>query len=175
MSQLTLIKPTASLESAYLDFLNDWHEAGESVVPSVLDAKPSEFEALVEQLLNHEKGVGLTGEEVPASTRWLVDEKYKIIGACVIRHELVGSLVEVDGLVDFGVRPSERNEGHATFMLNEAMAMLKSFSIPRALVTCQDGDSTVQRVYEKVGGMQGLPFTKENGEVVRRFWIDLRS
>ncbi|MET3683881.1 putative acetyltransferase [Alkalibacillus flavidus] len=175
MSQLTLMKPSASLETAFLDYINDWHGHNEKVVPHAQDINPSVFQAKVDEWLNQEKGIGLQEDEVATSTRWLVDDKYKIMGACVIRHELVGSLVEVDGLVEFGVRPSERNQGHATFMLSEAMTILKSHGVPRALVTCQDGDVITQRVCEKVGGQQGLPFTTENGDVVRRFWIDLRD
>ncbi|MDQ0352145.1 putative acetyltransferase [Alkalibacillus filiformis] len=172
---LKLIKPTTSLQDAYIDFYQEWVNSGEDIIPSALRKDPSNFEAFVQNLISTEEGVGLPEGYVPATTRWLVDEKYKILGACNIRHDLTGPLLETGGHVGYGVRPSERGKGHATFMLNESLTFLKALEVPRALVTCNDGNEASLRVIEKCGGMQGLPFTEEDGNVVRRFWIDLRD
>ncbi|GAA0452130.1 GNAT family N-acetyltransferase [Alkalibacillus silvisoli] len=175
MSHLKLIKPTASLQDAYMDFYHEWVSSGEEIIPAALRKDPANFDQLVQHLLNIEEGIGLQEGYVPASTRWLVDEKYKILGACNIRHDLTGPLLERGGHVGYGVRPSERGLGYATFILGESLKLLKALEVPRALVTCNDGNIASLRVIEKNNGMQGLPFTEEDGNVVRRYWIDLRE
>ncbi|HLO11608.1 MAG TPA: GNAT family N-acetyltransferase, partial [Pseudoneobacillus sp.] len=56
VTQLLLSKPTIDLKDEYLSFYEEWKESGESMVPWVIGKDPSNFEAMVQFLLDSEKG-----------------------------------------------------------------------------------------------------------------------
>ncbi|WP_317450931.1 GNAT family N-acetyltransferase [Alkalibacillus aidingensis] len=173
MNHIKLVKPTTLLEEEYRDFCKDWEEAGERIAPSVMRKGSMEFEQWVKQLNDAEAGIGLPEGHVPSSTRWLVDDDDRILGASHIRHDLTGRLLETEGHIGGGIRPSERQKGYATMILELSLKELSKLGVKRALVTCNEDNLASAKVIKRNGGMEGLPFTEEHGNVVRRFWINL--
>ena len=60
-------------------------------------------------------------EYSPQTTYFAFDEYNNIIGGCNIRHELKGNLINHGGNIGYLVRPSKRNLGYGSRILEEAL------------------------------------------------------
>jgi Predicted acetyltransferase len=173
--QVQLVKPTVLLREEYLDFYQEWIDSGENMVPWVISKDPSNFEEMVQFLLDNEKDENLPENRVPDSTYWLVDHQNKVIGAVNIRHRLSEKLLQCGGHIGYGIRPSERRRGHAAMLLKLALEKTKSLGIERVLVVCDERNTASARTILRNGGSQDVSFIEEDGNVVLRFWIDVHS
>jgi len=166
-----LIKPTVDLQPAYLSFYEEWKASEEIMIPWVIEKDPSDFPAMVQSLLDAEKGIGLKENWVPDSTYWLVDEEYRILGAVNIRHTLSEYLFNAGGHIGYGVRPSERQKGYATKMLALALEETKKLGINSVLVCCDAVNTASDKTIRNNGGVEDTDFVEDNGNVIKRYWI----
>lgn len=123
--QLYLTKPSVILKEEYLSFYKEWIESGETIVPWVIEKDPSNFEEMVQFLMDNEKGVNIPDGWVPDSTYWLLNNEKRIIGAVNIRHQLTELLFNSGGHIGYGIRPSERRKGYATKLLSLSLEKAK--------------------------------------------------
>ncbi|GED32403.1 GNAT family N-acetyltransferase [Brevibacillus centrosporus] len=172
VENVQLVKPTVNLRNEYLDFYQEWKDSGEDMVPWVISKDPSDFQGMVQFLLNNEKGENLPENWVPDSTFWLVTDNNRVVGAVNIRHGLSEKLFNCGGHVGYGIRPSERRKGYATKLLALALEKTKELGINKVLVVCDQSNLASERTIIKNGGKQDASFTEENGKVVKRFWIE---
>lgn len=114
---VSLLTPTTDLQDEYLDFYNEWKDSGETMIPWVITKDPSNFPAMVQELLDAHNGINLPESWVPDSTYWLVTDNNRIVGAVNIRHSLTEHLFNAGGHIGYGIRPSERRKGYATKLL----------------------------------------------------------
>lgn len=167
---LRLVKTSIEQKEQVLTYLKEWHNLNEQIVPTTLDKDISDFPAYVKRLRDAE-----TDESwVPNTTYWLTNDD-ELLGAVNIRHKLNESLLNVGGHIGYGVKPSARGKGLATKQLQLALDKLKELEIDRVLITCDQKNRASRQVIVSNGGQEDLPFTKEDGTVVKRFWIDLRN
>ncbi len=131
---VSLLTPTTDLQDEYLDFYNEWKDSGETMIPWVISKDPSNFPAMVQELLDAHNGVNLPQSWVPDSTYWLVTDNNRIVGAVNIRHSLTEHLFNAGGHIGYGIRPSERRKGYATKLLELSLEKTKKLNITRALV-----------------------------------------
>ncbi len=124
---VSLLTPTTDLQDEYLDFYNEWKDSGETMIPWVISKDPSNFPAMVQELLDAHNGVNLPESWVPDSTYWLVTDNNRIVGTVNIRHSLTEHLFNAGGHIGYGIRPSERRKGYATKLL--ALSLEKSEAI----------------------------------------------
>lgn len=110
---VSLLTPTTDLQEEYLDFYNEWKDSGETMIPWVITKDPSNFPAMVQELLDAHNGINLPDSWVPDSTYWLVTDHNRIIGAVNIHHSLTEHLFNAGGHIGYGIRPSERRKGYA--------------------------------------------------------------
>lgn len=171
-SSLHLIKPSVELEQAYLDYYEEWIRNSENIVPWVVKESPKDFSAYVQFLLNGEKEELVQDGLVPHSTYWLLHNEGKIVGAVNIRHRLTPYLLERGGHIGYGIRPSERRKGYATAILSLALEKTKELGLGRVLVTCDRDNVGSEKAILNNRGVLESEFTEENGNVVKRFWID---
>jgi predicted acetyltransferase len=167
-----LVKPTLELRNEYLDFYQEWKDSGEDMVPWVISKDPSDFQGMVQFLFNNEKGENLPENWVPDSTFWLVTDNKKVVGAVNIRHRLTEKLFNCGGHIGYGIRPSERRKGYATKLLSLTLDKTKELGINKVLVVCDQSNLASERTIIKNGGKQDASFTEEDGNVVKRFWIE---
>ncbi|HEU4964968.1 MAG TPA: GNAT family N-acetyltransferase [Bacilli bacterium] len=172
-NQVYLVKPTADLKPQYLAFYQEWVESGEHMVPWVISKDPSDFQAMMDFLSNEDKAEGLPEGWVAASTFWLVDEQQEVVGAVNIRHSLTERLFNEGGHIGYGIRPSARRKGYATKLLALALEKAKGFGIEKALVVCDATNVASEKTILNNGGVRDTDFMEEDGNVIRRFWIDL--
>jgi len=156
-----------------LDYYQEWKKSGEDMIPWVISREPSEFEEMIAWLHDNEKGINLNEGWVPDSTFWLVSENKRILGVVNIRHKLTEYLMNRGGHIGYGIRPSERKKGYATQLLSLALNEAKKLGIYKVLVTCNASNIASERTIIRNEGIADNDFIEENGNVVKRYWINL--
>ncbi|PFM17312.1 GNAT family N-acetyltransferase [Bacillus anthracis] len=170
---VSLLTPTTDLQDEYLDFYNEWKDSGETMIPWVISKDLSNFPAMVQELLDAHNGVNLPQSWVPDSTYWLVTDNNRIVGTVNIRHSLTEHLFNAGGHIGYGIRPSERRKGYATKLLELSLEKTKKLNITRALVVCDEVNTASEKTILHNGGVRDDDFIEADGNVVRRFWIEL--
>ncbi|MFF9567123.1 GNAT family N-acetyltransferase [Streptomyces sp. NPDC014685] len=168
-----LIAPTVLLRSAWIEAHEEWgpgsHEDGFGLAPSDEVGSPAGFAAWVARL---------TGESDPAGTgragctyRWIVEEG-RVLGGIALRHGHDG-LVPRFGHIGYGIRPSARRRGLATWALGRMLDEARALGRDRLLIVCAADNLASARTIERHGGvLEGVRDT-EYGPA-RHYWITLR-
>ncbi|WP_043930640.1 GNAT family N-acetyltransferase [Bacillus sp. EB01] len=172
-SVVYLTKPTIELKSEYLSFYQEWKESGEDMIPWVISKDPSDFNGMVQSLLDSEKGENLPVNWVPDSTFWLLDDNQRVIGVVNIRHRLTDTLFNSGGHIGYGIRPSERRKGFATQLLSLALEKAVELGIKKVLIVCDSSNIGSAKTILNNGGISDRDFIEENGNIIKRFWIQV--
>jgi predicted acetyltransferase len=168
-----LVLPTARLHAEFLACRDDWgpglHEDGFGISADDDLDSPDSFAAWVHDRLRltHLPGTPCPPEQ-HGSARWIVEDG-QVVGGIALRH----IFDDEHGHIGYGVRPSARRRGLASWalaqMLNDAKAAL---TVDRVLIVCQADNFASARTIERNGGvlecMRGV-----SQEAVRRYWIRL--
>jgi predicted acetyltransferase len=174
LEELELVRPSVEYENEYLAFYQEWKQSGEDMIPWVISKEPSNFQEMLQSLWDAEKGENLPDGWVPDSTFWLVGENKTVLGAVNIRHSLTEMLFNSGGHIGYGIRPTERRKGYATQLLSLSLKKAKDLGIEKALVVCDSTNIASKRTILNNGGMQVEDFVEEDGNIVNRFWIELK-
>jgi predicted acetyltransferase len=110
---------------------------------------------------------------VPSSTYWLVNEDRKIIGVVNIRHRLTEKLFHSGEHIGYGIRPSERRKGYTTKLLSLSLEKAKELGIQKVLVVCDADNIGSEKTILNNGGICDIDYVMEDGNIVKRFWIEL--
>lgn len=171
-----LIAPTTSLHAAWLESRDEWgrgvHQDGAGMRPQDDYDSAEGFAKWVRRLHAEEDlAVPPSRDWVHCTHRWIV-EGDRILGAISLRHGLNHFLINVGGHIGYGVRPSERRKGLASWALALILDEARRLGLPRVLITCRLTNVASARTIEKAGGV----FEDERGagdDRVRRYWIAL--
>lgn len=174
-TQVHLVEPTAELKDQYLAFYEEWKAGGGDFVPWVIGLDPTDFLAMIVDLQDNAGGINIKEGWVPSSTYWLVDTHSKVVGAVNIRHRLTEGLSQSGGHIGYGILRSQRRKGYATELLRQALLKAGELGIEKALVVCDDVNIASERTIRRNGGREDNPYTEEDGNVIRRFWIETRT
>ncbi|SDN68425.1 GNAT family N-acetyltransferase [Allokutzneria albata] len=162
---LDLIPPTTRLRNAWLDAHAEWgsglHEDGFGLAPTDEVASPSGFAAWIARL---------TDESERATCRWIVEDD-RVLGGIALRHEF-NDHVQWAGHIGFGVRPSARRRGLASWALGRMLDQARVLGMNRVLVVCATNNVGSARTIERVGGVFDEVRDTEHGPV-RRYWITI--
>jgi predicted acetyltransferase len=157
-----LVEPTTRLYSAWLAARGDWgpgsHEDGFGLLASDAVETPDGFETWLRRLQG----------EHDATYRWIV-EGDELLGAIALRHRLEDGALEV-GQVGYGIRPSARGRGLASWALGRMLATAGTIGLDRVLIVCADGNAASARVIERHGGVMGAVRNTALGRA-RRYWV----
>ncbi len=93
-------------------------------------------------------------------------------GAIALRHSLNDFLLRAGGHIGYGIRPSARKKGLATWALGAVLPTARSLGLSRVLVTCDDDNIGSARTIENNGGVLENVADTELGRT-RRYWIAL--
>ncbi|TKI91348.1 GNAT family N-acetyltransferase, partial [Bacillus cereus] len=138
-----------------------------------ISKNPANFPAMVQELLDAHNGINIPETWVPDSTYWLVTNNNRIVGAVNIRHSLTEHLFNAGGHIGYGIRPSERRKGYATKLLALSLEKTKELDITKVLVVCDAVNTASEKTILHNDGLRDHDFTEEDGNVVRRYWIEL--
>jgi predicted acetyltransferase len=158
---LALIAPTTRLHAAWLEGHAEWgpglHEDGFGLQATDDVETPEGFAAWVARLTSNQ-----------ATCRWIVDDG-QVLGAIALRHEFN----ERTGHIGYGIRPSARGRGLATWALGQILEEARALAMDRVLLVCLDGNAASAKTIEHNGGV--LDEIRQAGTIaVRRYWIKLR-
>ena len=168
--KIELLRPTLEMEEMHYDFIIEWENAGENIVPYSARLLDMDYKTWLENTYNFEE----TCPEgfVPAHTLFLVEDNKRILGAINIRHYLNDYLLNFGGHIGYGIRPSERKKGYASLMLSLALTKAKELGIQRALITCDKNNLGSARTIMKNGGVLENEVI-EGERTTQRYWIEL--
>ncbi|WP_144670519.1 GNAT family N-acetyltransferase [Arthrobacter sp. U41] len=156
-----LIEPTRGLRAAWLEARAEWgpgvHEDGFGLLTADDVDSPAGFAAWLERL---------AGESDRCMYRWIVEDD-QVLGGIALRHG--GSdIVPWAGHIGYGIRPSARRGGLATWALGRMVCEARGLGMERLLVICEAGNLASAKTIERLGGL------REDGArhgPVLRYWI----
>ncbi|WP_342420445.1 GNAT family N-acetyltransferase [Paenibacillus sp. FSL E2-0178] len=173
-SEVALVEPSEALREPYLAFYEEWKASGESFVPWVVEIDPADFAGMLQSLREHAGGENIKDGWVSSSTFWLVTTDQRVVGAVNIRHWLTEALLRTGGHIGYGVVLSERRQGYASELLKQALLKAAELGIEKALVVCDAVNTASERTIRKNGGVEDSEYIEEDGNVIRRFWIETK-
>lgn len=162
-----LIAPTTRLHSAWLEAHGEWgpgmHEDGFGLQPCDDVESPAGFDAWVARLRDRSDHT---------ISRWIVEDD-RVLGGIALRSG-PGELVRRVGNIGFGIRPSARRRGLATWALGRMLDKARALGMDRVLLVCAAGNTASAKTIERHGGiLEGIRDT-ELGRA-RRYWIRIGS
>ncbi|UKD51870.1 GNAT family N-acetyltransferase [Amycolatopsis sp. FU40] len=158
-----LLAPTVRLHRPWLAAHREWgpglHEDGFGLSASDQVDSPAGFAAWV---------ASLPGDH--AVYRWLVEDG-QVLGGIALRTG-PAEYVEWAGHLGFGIRPSARGRGLASWALRQMLPEARRLELPRVLLVCATENLASARTIERAGGV--LEEVRQTGHgPVRRYWITL--
>ncbi|GAA5167081.1 GNAT family N-acetyltransferase [Amycolatopsis dongchuanensis] len=167
---LELLAPTTGLRDAWLRARDDWgpgvHEDGFGIGPDDDVDSPEGFAAWVARLNDQaDPARPLQDGRVHATFRWIVEDG-EVLGGIALRHELTGAAARL-GHIGYGIRPSARGRGIATWALGAMLDEARALGLPRVLLVCRADNSASAKTIERNGGVL------ESSDRVLRYWIEL--
>ena len=171
-----LVAPTVDLRDSWLQSLEEWgrgvHQDGSGLRPGEDVESPEAFAQWVAWLHTQmDPAVPVEPGRVRADYWWVV-EADTYLGAITLRHALNDFLLRAGGHIGYGIRPSARRRGLATWALAAVLPRARALDLGRVLVTCADANVASARVIESNGGTLEDVRESELG-LTRRYWITL--
>ncbi|WP_405104733.1 GNAT family N-acetyltransferase [Micromonospora sp. NBC_01405] len=171
-----LVAPTVRLHAAWLAARDEWgpglHEDGFGVGLSDDVHSPAGFAAWVTRLTDQaDPTKPPESGRVRCTYRWIVEDD-RVLGGIALRHELNDRLRQL-GHIGYGVRPSARQRGLATWALGRMLVEARALGLERVLIVCEADNVASARTIERHGGeLEGVQET-ELGPA-RRYWVRLQ-
>lgn len=171
-----LVVPDARLHESWADCVRDFGEgpmdgSGNWHFPVGWrdDLGETGCRAVVDVLLPYaDPAHVLTDDRVHCDYYWITDgDPAAVVGFLALRHRLNAFLLEEGGHIGYSVRPSRRQEGHASRALALAVRRAAELGLDRVLLTCDEDNEPSRRTIERNGGRYE---DSRNGK--RRYWID---
>lgn len=171
----TLVAPDTSFYHSFLESHQEWagaHQDGAAVFMADDVTTPGGFEEWVARLLDAENTPEKDGM-VPCTYLWITEDS-RYVGSIAFRHHLTPALLNSGGHIGYGVRPSDRGRGAASWALREMCGLVAARGeLDRVLLTCDDNNVASAKTIERCGGLLEDVRMDDDGTAFRRYWIDL--
>ncbi|RAG86872.1 GNAT family N-acetyltransferase [Streptacidiphilus pinicola] len=166
-----LVAPTVRLHSAWLEAHQEWgpglHEDGFGVGPDD-EVRSAEGFATWVALLEAESAPKAVAAGRGCTYRWIV-EGDRVHGGIVLRHGINDYVLQF-GHVGYGIRPSSRRRGLATWALGAILDEARALGLDEVLAVCENDNLASARTIEHHGGVLEALQDTEHGPV-RRYRI----
>lgn len=170
--RLALVRPGPEMADSYRTLVAEFEAAGETLIPFPLSFAHTDFPALLQQLADCERGIGISAHFIAHSSYWLVRANTELVAVSNLRHGLTPALRVEGGHIGYGVRPSARGAGAATEILRQTLQQAFTRGIGPALLTCARLNVASARTIVRNGGvLDSEEFVAQRGEVVQRYWV----
>ena len=158
-------------KSILQEYMQEHYDNKEKSISASLGLPASEYSDWVDKI---QRNALVGDEEWGKSLLYLCFDNNKLIGLLSIRYELPENLVEVYGHIGYGVRPSERNKGYATMMLQYALSVCRNNGMTNVILGCYKDNIASAKTIQKNGGV----LTEENdnykeGKISEYYLINL--
>ena len=169
---MKLIKPNAKYKQSYISLIEAFKDQNEDLIPFPLMEDYTDFQAMIERLNGYENGIGLRPDFVRHATYWLIDDMENVVAVSNLRLELTDALRYFGGHIGYGVKPSERRKGYATFMLKETLKRASSFGLKEVLLTINVNNiGSNKTVLNNAGVLDSTEFISQRKLQINRYWI----
>ncbi|KRF20932.1 hypothetical protein ASG90_00465 [Nocardioides sp. Soil797] len=167
---IELVAPAPDFYDSWLvaeDEFGDQHRDGSGFSgPRPSTDRPAYDAMVADRLAMADPATPLPEGFVHCTFLWMVEDA-EFVGYLAIRHSLTPYLLEEGGHIGYAVRPSRRQQGHATRALRLALPVAETLGIEQALVVCDDDNIGSYRTIENNGGV-----LEDVRKGKRRYWID---
>jgi len=170
-----LIAPAARLHTAGLEAHVEWgpgvHEDGFGLLPSDEVNTPVDFAAWVARLTEaSDQAHSVAPGQVRCTYRWIVEGNW-VLGGIALRHE-GNEAVRWAGHIGYGIRPSARRRGLATWALGRTLDQARVLGMDRVLIVCEADNVASAKTTERLGGLiEDVRNTDD--AAARRYWVEL--
>lgn len=151
---MKLIKPNTRFHAQYRAMMEEWLADGSRLAPWTLSLpyeSSEDFAALVHRCEEVERGENLDGYAAN-TTWWLYDDvQDQLIGVGNLRHWLTDSDGQLWGHIGYGIRPSERRKGNATFLLQALLREANTLGITEVLLGAYSINIASWKTMERCG------------------------
>ena len=171
-----LIAPSAGLHHALIEAHAEWgpgqHEDGFGLGPSDEVDSPGGFAAWMGRLTDRSDPTKTLNVGKHRGTyRWIV-ENGRVLGGIVLRDG-DDDYVRWAGNIGYGIRPSARRRGLATWALGRMLHEARTLGLDRLLAVCAVDNVASMKTIERCGGVfEGIRDTRLGP--ARRYWIELQ-
>jgi predicted acetyltransferase len=170
-----LVAPTVRLHTAWLEAHAEWgsgrHEDGFGLGSSDDVQTPAGFAAWLARLVTqsdpaHTTALGRHG----CVYRWIVEDD-RVLGGIALRHG-DDDYVRWAGHLGYGIRPSARRRGLATWATARMLDEARTLGLERVLAVCTLDNAASVRTIERCGGvLEGVGHTAHGP--LYRYWFEL--
>ncbi|WP_319462569.1 GNAT family N-acetyltransferase [Micromonospora sp. RTP1Z1] len=170
-----LITPTTRLHTNWLEAHAEWgpgqHEDGFGLHPSDEVTSPTGFATWVARLLDQsDPAKSIDDGKSGCTYRWIV-ESDRVLGGIALRHGS-SDYVLWAGHIGYGIRPSARRRGLATWALGRMLEEARMLGLDRVLAVCAVDNVASAKTIEQCGGVfEGVRDIRFGP--ARRYWIEL--
>lgn len=134
----------------------------------------SNYEAYIEKLSKQREGLNLPEGWAPSRTLFLVENE-DIKGVIRIRMNLASEyLKNYIGHIGYDIKASERGKGYGLKILRLGLLKAKEFGLQDVLVLCSEDNLASRKIIEQCEGKFESTIIDPDGEVLRRYWIDVK-
>ncbi|MGW2086393.1 GNAT family N-acetyltransferase [Streptomyces sp. NPDC001880] len=169
-----LIAPTVRLYSAWREAHEEWgpgvHEDGFGLTSTDEVDSPAGFAAWVARLAAESNPARpLRARRMSCVHRWIVEDD-RVLGGIALRYGL--DIVWEIGHIGYGIRPSARRRGLATWALGRMLDEARGLGLDRVLLVCAiDNVASAQTIERHGGVLEGVGDTECGA--ARRYWIKI--
>lgn len=178
MDELVFVRPSIELKDEALAFRDEFIKDGGHMHGSCGFLRHEVYEDWLKDLELIERGEkeGRLASTVLFGVSRLTGE---IVGITDIRHKLNPDPNHlpsyVNGNIGGSIRPSKRGMGYGTKLLEMAILRAAEYGNKRLLVSCDKWNAVSEHNIVKCGGIFDNEVTEQDGNIIRRFWIDIYS
>lgn len=175
MDKLKLIEPTMEYANEILSFRQEFLDCGDSMDGSSSLRKFERAEDWLEEVERYKHRETVPPGRVPATQLICIRESDgKLVGMIDVRHTLSDYLRDFGGHIGYSVRPSERRNGYAAWMLQNVLPYCKSLGIDDVLVTCLADNEGSRRTILRNGGVYAETVREPREDVLlEKYWIHI--
>ena len=132
---MLLRKPKEEDQARLMDYMMEHYANGEMSISASNGMPTMPYKEWLEKLNDDESG---KNEEWGISETYLLLNDNRVVGMLNIRYTLSEDKVEKFGHIGYGVRPSERRKGYATYMLKEALEKCREKNMTEVILGCYE-------------------------------------
>ena len=149
--------PVHEYKDKAIDYINEFYKYNSDINGTgALDEylEKYDYEKWIEKIQSDIDIPNIQEPNVPKMTYFYVrEDDNKIIGMINIRLALNDKLRKEGGHIGYSVRPTERNKGYATEILNFGVEICNNRDISEVLVSCDKSNLASAKVIQKCGGI----------------------
>ena len=175
MSEISFVEPSEKHEAAVLDFKSEMLGKEAAIIHGApLLEEFAEYSDWL-RLVRNDFSVSPKAEGWLAATTLLAFRQSddRLLGIINIRPELNDFLREFGGSIGFSVRPSERQHGYATAMLEHALDYSRNLGLDEVLLSCYTENDASRNTILKCGGQLKFESHFPNGRPMQMYTIKL--